>query len=69
MDVAALRGKSYKSTEEGLGQRGVRMGPEMGWAGRPGPADLGPFRPISRPPLLVMLPESSRVFSLLHVGP
>jgi hypothetical protein len=45
------------------------MGPEMGWSGQPGPTGLGPFRPISRPPLLVKPPESSRVFSLLHVGP
>jgi hypothetical protein len=45
------------------------MDPEMGWAGRLGPAGLGPFWPISWPPSSVMLPVSSRSFSLLHVGP
>jgi hypothetical protein len=33
------------------------------------PADLSPFWPILWPPLLVMLPESSRGFSLQHVDP
>jgi hypothetical protein len=40
---------------------------EMGRVGRLGPTVLGPFWPISWPPLLVMLHESSRVFSHLHV--
>jgi hypothetical protein len=41
----------------------------MGWAGRPGPtasAHLGPVCGLLRP---VLLPESSRSFTLLHVDP
>jgi hypothetical protein len=46
----------------------------MGWAGRPGPAGLdrrawahfGPVCGLLRP---VSVPESSRTFPLLHVGP
>jgi hypothetical protein len=44
---------------------GPRNGP-----GRPaGLADLGPFWPILWPTSSVMLPVSSRTFSLLYVGP
>jgi hypothetical protein len=44
-----------------VGQRGRRMGPEMGWAVWP--------RPISQLASWTLLPVSSRLFSLLHVGP
>jgi hypothetical protein len=44
------------------------MAPGLSWAGRPGPTGLGPSRPSSRPPL-ASVPESSRSFPLLHVGP
>jgi hypothetical protein len=50
------------------------LGPEMGRAGRPGSTGLGrpawahfgPVRGLLRP---VSVPESSRSFPLLHVGP
>jgi hypothetical protein len=45
------------------------MGHKMGWVGWPRPAGLGPFRPTSWPPSWTTLPVSSRVFSLLLVGP
>jgi hypothetical protein len=45
------------------------MGPEIGWVGRPGPTCLGPSWHISWPPSSVILPVSSKTFSLLHVGP
>jgi hypothetical protein len=61
--VALCRG-AINSPRDGYVKGGLKWGPK--WAG---PAGLGPFWPISRPPLLVMLPESSRAFSLLHVGP
>jgi hypothetical protein len=34
-----------------------------------GPAGLGPLRPSRRPALPGLLPDSSRAFPLLHVGP
>jgi hypothetical protein len=49
--------------------KGGRLGPEMGWAdhlGRLAGAHFGPVRGILR---LVSVPESSRSFPLLHVGP
>jgi hypothetical protein len=51
----------YKYPEDQLGQRGCRMGPEMGWAGRSGPI----LAPASSQTLLM----SSGTFHLLHVGP
>jgi hypothetical protein len=41
----------------------------MGWANQPGPTGLGPFGPVSRLLRPVLVPESSRSFPLLHVGP
>jgi hypothetical protein len=46
--------------------KGGRLGLEVGWAGRPRLAALGPLRPSPRP---VLLPESYRVFPQLHLGP
>jgi hypothetical protein len=45
------------------------MGPVLGWAGRPGPTGLVPSRPSSGLLRVVSVPESSRSFTLLHVGP
>jgi hypothetical protein len=50
------------------------MGPGLGLAGRPGPTGLGQpawAHPGPVPGLLreVSVPESSRIFPLLHVGP
>jgi hypothetical protein len=58
------RSRGYKLLEWWLGQRGRDWAPK--WAG---PAGLGPPRPSPRPPSLVLLPEPSIVFSLLHVDP
>jgi hypothetical protein len=48
---------------------GGRLGPEMGWAGWTGPAGLAHFGPADGLLCLVWVPESSRSFPLLHVGP
>jgi hypothetical protein len=50
------------------------MGPGLGWVGRPGPTGLGRPAWAHRGPVLGLLrvasvPESSRSFPLLHVGP
>jgi hypothetical protein len=55
------RSRGYKYPKWRLGQRRRQTGPGQGWADRPGPAGLGPSRPISRPPLLYV---SSRVFKM-----
>jgi hypothetical protein len=55
--------RGYKEFDWRLGQRGRDWAPK--WAGTAG---LGPLRPSLRPPLLVLHPEPSRVFSLLHVA-
>jgi hypothetical protein len=47
-----------------LGQRGGRLGLEMGWADRPGPTSA-----LSAASFATLLPESSRSSPLLHVGP
>jgi hypothetical protein len=44
------------------------MGPGLGWAGRPGPTDLGPSRPVPGLLRVVSVLESSRS-PLLHVVP
>jgi hypothetical protein len=49
--------------------KGGRLCPESGWAGRPGPAVLGPLWPADGMLCLVSVPKSSRSFPLLHVGP
>jgi hypothetical protein len=46
-----------------------RLGLEMGWSGRPGPAGLAHFGPADGLLYLVSVPESSRAFPLLQVGP
>jgi hypothetical protein len=40
------------------------MGPGLGWAGQP-----GPIHPVPGLLRVVSVPESSRSFPLLHVGP
>jgi hypothetical protein len=63
------RPRGYKLPEWRLGQRGGDWAPE--WAGpaglgRPTWAHLGPVHRLLR---MVSVPESSRSFPLLHVGP
>jgi hypothetical protein len=69
MSSCVALGLGAINTQNGGEVKGARLGPEMGWADRPRPAGLGPLRASSWPPSLVLLPEPSRVFSLLHVGP
>jgi hypothetical protein len=45
------------------------MGPELGWVGRPGPTGLGLSRPSSGLLRVASVPESSRFFPILQVGP
>jgi hypothetical protein len=45
------------------------MGLGLGWADRPGPTGLGPSSPVPSLLRVVSVPESSRSFHLLHVGP
>jgi hypothetical protein len=41
----------------------------VGWAGRPGPTAWAHFGSVSRLLRLALVPESSRSFPLLHMGP
>jgi hypothetical protein len=52
-----------------LGQRGGRLGLEIGWADRPGLTGLGHFGPVRCLLRPVLVPGSSRSFPLQHVGP
>jgi hypothetical protein len=67
-----MNGWMWRSAEaEAINRRaprskGVRIGPEIGQVGRPGPTGLGPFRPRLAPPLLL---GQLLTCSLMHVGP
>jgi hypothetical protein len=62
MDGCDGRRRQRQFIDKHLGQKGARTGPGVGWAGRPRPVGLGPFRPGSAP---VCSPVASRVIPYL----
>jgi hypothetical protein len=67
--MCGSRSGGYKQPERHLGQRGGDWA--LKWAGptdlgRPAWAHFGPVRSLLRP---VLVPESSRSFPVVHVGP